>query len=341
MSLRKSKLFQICLCILLFTAMLLSFWIPIAKADYEEPPNDLGVMEITGIMNSKGQMVVTPETPENVFDLDGAIYPGGTWKRTIRVTNDAPTQMYFALVSVTPKDEATMLFDDLELQLAVNEKSIYTGPYGAGSDKDPISKTYTISPGESLDLVASVSLSTSVKNGLQGNPLDSFWNFNVSFADYKTDDGKDDNDEESKYYVYYEDESGVTLHEPKVGKADVGDTVTERAIEIKGYTPDEEVKSIKISGSSNRNMLRFVYSPDKAEDIEDPEDPTTPVDPKDPPKTPQTGYELTDNRTTMLVLCTCMALFLTAALLVVRKILAASNKKISDSKTEEEEHHDE
>ena len=69
----KHRLGYRCLISLFLISLLLSLWTPIAKAA-EKDAIDIGVMEITGVLKG-GTFTLTPEIAENIFDLEGSVFP--------------------------------------------------------------------------------------------------------------------------------------------------------------------------------------------------------------------------------------------------------------------------
>ncbi len=293
MSLSKNRLSQTFISAVLLVVLLLSLWTPMAKAAEEEPPIDLGLAEITGILDN-GTFKLTPEAPENLFDLDGDVYPGGTWTKTVRITNDCPRSMHVSLLSVTTGDMDTTLFDALDTKILVDGITVYDGSYGAGSEEKPMTESFRIPGHASMDLEILVSLAPEYGNELQGKAMkSSTWTFG-SWYDYPPKATS------AEYYVYYRDVEGNDLHEMKTGKAKIGTTVKETAIEIDGYTPDAAEKSIEIQPTDSKNRITFIYSPDK-DSAELPDNPSTDdpgtAEPQPGPsdnssEVPKTGVEL-------------------------------------------------
>ncbi len=342
MILRKHRLVQSAVSMLLL-GMLLSFWTPIAKAASEEPPIDMGVMEITGVLNG-GTFELTPETAENLFDLEGAAFPGGTWKKTVRLVNNCPRSMHVALISVTTTDENTLLFDALETKILSKGAVVYEGSYGAGSEDQPMTETFRIPGRQTIELEILVSLDESHGNDMQGSPMDnSIWTFGAWY-DYPPESTR------AEYYIYYRDEEGNDLHEMKTGQARIGTEVTEQALEIEGYTPDAQEKTIEIQPVDHKNRIVFIY---KLNDQNEPEpsipDPSAPDDPTDPdpdhsevkpdnPNTPDTGVDLLErNYTRMNMLGLALIVSFAIAIIIIRDLIDENNLFICDSETEGEE----
>jgi len=324
--------------ILLFILMLFSMWVPIAKATTVAGDEiiDLGVMEITGQLDG-GKFKLSPEVAENLFDIDGAVYPGGTWKKTVRVINSSSRSMYIALISVTSQDDDRALFDALETEIFVENETVYNGSYGAGSEEEPITETFRIPGGKTMEFDIFVSLNAEYGNELQGKPMNSLWTFGA-YYNYppKTAD----------YHVYYVDESGNDLHDPKTDTAKIGTTVTEQAIEIDGYTPDAQEKSIEINKNEENNIIKFIYAkketviPDDP-DVTIPEPDDTPTDKPGEsqtgkPQPPKTGVELEDNSILLSVLAFATYICVLVALIILFSLIKPKNKYISDSSNKEE-----
>ncbi len=196
MNLSKHRLWYGCFAILLFLLLLLTALAPTAQAAGKDPV-DLGVVELTG-NSSKGKFHLTPEKMDDLFVLDGSIYPGASWKKTVHVENEGKREMEFCIISCTTNDADTILFDALETKVVADGKVIYHGPYGAGSNEVPMTEFFRIDGHESMDFEIIVWLDSSAGNELQGKSMTSTWEFGAVYdqADgpgesAKPDAGKD------------------------------------------------------------------------------------------------------------------------------------------------------
>ncbi len=333
MSLSRNRIWHGCITVLILMILLLTTLIPTAKAA-GETPMDLGVVEIKG-SKSQGKFHLTPEKMEDLFDLDGSVYPGASWKRTVHVENEGHRKMEICIISCTTEDEDTTLFDVLETEVIVDGEVLYSGPYGAGSEEEPMTKMCSIKGGKSLDFEITVHLDESYGNALQGKEMTSLWEF---YATYEEPDDPTD----AQYTVYYVDEDGNELHEKKVGRAEIHSTVTEYAIDIAGYVPDAESKSIRIRGSSKQNIITFVYSPSEEDPVIPPDEPQSPESPQDPtnPAGIKTGVDLDEfghmNSQLFLILLSIMLMCLVLAGFVTWRMIPIIKKKAIVSDREED-----
>jgi len=315
MHLIKPSIGRGCVLFLLLLVLLYSLLIPPASAA-ESDPVDLGVVELTGTV-SGGKFTLSPNIIEDLFDLD-AIYPGGSWKRTVHVTNAASRPMEVAVISCTPKpDTQTALFDALTVEVSADGDLLYAGPYGAGSEDDPMTDALKVDGNSFLDLEITMHLAADAGNALQGASMASVWEFG---ANYRQPSNK-----ETTYTVYYVDEAGTQLHKKKVAETTIGTTVTEKALKIDGYRPDAAEKSILAKQTAGENIITFVYSR-KAVDLT-----TSP----DKPDGVRTGVELDEDRSTMIYI---LAVFLLLCSLLVGVIIRKLVQKESNCNREEELH---
>lgn len=307
--------------LLLLTVFALSLIIPAAQA--ANVPADLGRLNLSITMEGEA-FRLQPRILDDLFDLDGIACPGGSWKKTVRVKNLASEPADVCIISCTTEDMDTTLFDALHTTVVVKGEEAYNGSYGAGSDSSPMAKGFTVNSGSSLDFEITVSLPSTCGNEIQGKEMNSVFQFGVSAPQPQTpgqNPGQNpgeigggggsiviDDDDDVRYTVFYKDTNGNELHEKKMGWAEVGEKVTEKAVIIEGYTPDAPEKSIILKGNVKDNEISFVYT--STELPEQPEVPSTPKDPVDPavpevPTTPEppekpsgikTGVELGDQK---------------------------------------------
>lgn len=226
-----------------------------------------GTVELTGSFNGKFSL---DSSDSKLFALEN-IVPGDSWRGKLHVVNKGNAKMEISIISIESNLEDNTLYDALDLNISVDGEELYSGSYGA--TPTPITGILVIPAESSMTFDLTVTLPVTAGNELMGKAMDSTWTFEAKH--YGTT-----GDVQGYYKVFYVDEDGKALLPSKSGSNVIGATVTERAEDIEGYTPDEEVKSIVISASTKKNNIVFVYSKDKAPD--DPVDPTDPVDPVDP-----------------------------------------------------------
>ena len=329
MSLSRHRFWQGCLVIFALFTLLLTCLSPTAKAA-EDDVVDLGVVDLTGDV-VQGTFQLTPQIMDDLFTMDGSVWPGGYWKRTVHVTNDCSRAMEIAIISCTTDSEETSLFDVLTTEVVVDGEVVYSGPYGAGSEEEPMTELLKIPGGESLDFEITIHLDEYEGNYLQGSPMESTWLFGA-YYDYPSSGGGD----KVIYTVYYVDEDGNELHEKKVGYARVGSEVTEQAIYIEGYTPDAEEKTIKIKRNPDKNIITFVYTPVE-EEVPPPEEPQTPQEPTTPSGV-KTGVDLEEgsNATLYTILAILLACIVLAGVILWKLIPMIKKKEEADSSREED-----
>jgi len=206
------------------------------------------------------------ETNEEYIELDGSftgrfelnsnttklfhledIAPGDQWSGTIHVKNTCPAAMEFAIVSVISKLEDTVLFDALVSHITVDGEVVYDDTYGFSSSEEYMTKFYVVEPDQTIDIGIVVTLPADVGNSVMNKSMDSKWIFEARYYG-------------ASYVVRYEDEDGNPLAPSKPGHALIGETVVEEAIEIEGYKPDQNRKSLVILEEDN--VIIFVYSPE-------------------------------------------------------------------------------
>ncbi len=202
-----------------------------------------------------------------LFNLKNVV-PGDTWKGKLHIRNTAIDKMEIAILSIVSNLDDNVLYDALDLKISIGTEEIYNGSYGA--TKEPISRFYEVPAGGRVTFDIVVSLPKTAGNNIQNKKMDSTWTFE---GRYYGGGGSS----RYKYTVDYVDEDGNKLLKQKVGYGYLGNKIVEKAPTIKGYTVDENTKSVIIQ-RNRKNEIVFVYSPDKT----NPGQPSTPVDPQDP-----------------------------------------------------------
>lgn len=212
-----------------------------------------------------------------LFAKDDAL-PGDTWEAKIHVQNKGYKPMNFRVYEIIndlPNDPR--LFHFLDLKLSDHKGNIlYQGSYGG--TEVPVMDFIEIAPKKAITLKAVVAFPRTADNSFMNAQMDSTWVFEANYPESNKHDEKLMN-----YTVYYVDEDGNELHEPKVSTGAVGTTYKEYAVDIEGYTPDKDMKKIKIV-AVGENELYFYYTKDGEEIVPpvDPDDPNIPVDPDQP-----------------------------------------------------------
>lgn len=287
-------------------------------------------IELTGTSTGRFELNTSNST---LFDLKNMV-PGDTWYGRLHVVNDTNNKMELSIISITSNLEDELLFDLLDLQIAVDGEVVYDGSYGA--TPDPITDWMSVSRKEPMVIDLTVTLPSKVGNEAQAKKMDSTWVFEARY------EGKTSTDHSYRYKVEYLDEDGNELLPNKTGKCERREEVVEYAPDIEGYTPDAEMKTLVHNGGPmKKNVITFIYSKDSApvspSDPSEPQSPVTPVDPE-PGSGIQTGADMTQSNTGNAVWFTIIGLcFICAGIILIRVDNAkkALHKQEADSGREE------
>lgn len=259
------RLFARFLCVFLIAVLLIGIF-PVVSFAAGNTEYDI---ELDGSFSGTFDLNSTDDLLFNVKD----IIPGDTWSGTINVKNKCPATMEFAIISVTNNLKDKLLFDELVSEISIDGEVIYSGAYGFVSHDESMTPFYEIESGDTLEIDYKITFPRNAGNAFMGKKMDSTWTFEARYYG-------------SSYIVRYQDEEGVQLHASKTGYAPVGEIVTERAVKIKGYKPDAEIKSITMKNRGN--AIIFVYTQTDDPAYSDGAEPW--VDGKEPEKeNPKTG----------------------------------------------------
>lgn len=243
---------------------------------------------LTGSFDSKRFNL---STSGDLFSLKD-IVPGDAWQGRIHIKNSCSETMEVSLVSIVNNLKSdTFLFDQLEMELFLGPKQLYSGAYG---DIDSsVSAWHAIEPEAQITFDVKVKLPETTGNEGQGRKMDSSWIFEARIPEPISNSPSDSS--QVTYIVYYVDSEMNSLMKPKTGYGKAQSEITEYAISVPGYTPDAEKKTIVLSNTGN--SIYFIYK--KTETSEGPAA-QTPADPSvsiPKPDKVKTGDDLTESNT--------------------------------------------
>ncbi len=337
--------------LLLLAALLLFGLSPLALTARAAPDDGWKEnIELTG--NFTGTFTLDSSTSQ-IFRVDNAA-PGDSWTGTITIRNKAGGPMEVALLSIASELEDLALYNALTLDIKVGNTTVYSGSYGA--TPVPVTPFYVVPAGTSMQLTATVAFPPHYGNEMMGKEMDSTWIFEARYL------GDGPGPALYPYTVKYLDaETGAPLADDKTAYAPYGESVTEYALDIEGYTPDASEKSITIRAKNN--LITFYYekaelpsepsTPPSDEPSAEPSDPgsqpsddpsaepsdpgsqpsndpsTEPSDPGSPPsdKPVQTGNDLSESNTTPVIYIFLALLCAVAILIVFLRIRSAKRSR--------------
>ena len=161
--------------------------------------------------------------------------PGDSWYGAVRVTNETEADMAVSVKSITSNlKQDTLLFDMLDLRITVAGKTAYRGAYAA--EGASVTDYYLLAPGDVMFFDIRVTLPDTAGNVYQGRQMDSTWTFDAVFIE--PDAALLD------YTVCYVDKYYMPLLPDKLGHGYPNEVITEYAADIKGYTPDSQIKQL-------------------------------------------------------------------------------------------------
>lgn len=314
--------------VLLLAVLLLFGLSPLAQTARADTGNGWEEnIELTGEFS--GTFTFTSNTSQ-IFRVDNAA-PGDSWDGQITIRNSAGDYMEVALLTIVSELEDLELYNALTLDIQVSGETVYSGGYG--DTPSQITPYYVVPAGSSLVMDVSVGFPSRYGNEMMGKEMNSTWTFEARLWSAGPGPAM------YPYTVQYLDqETGEALAEEKHGYAPYGETVTEQALEIEGYTPDAAEKSIVIVDEGN--LITFYYV--KGDAPVQPSDPgTEPSDPGTEPTDPgtkpsegpggvQTGNDLgVSNTTTAIFIILCIPCAL-AALVTCLRVRAEKRRRKDD-----------
>lgn len=327
------RFFGVFLCLALIASILLPMTAHAAYGTVYE-----GSIELTGEFDRRRFRLSTSD--DDLFSLKNII-PGDSWHGKVHVKNNCGRIMEVSIISIlNDLENDDYLFRQLSLDISIGDEVIYSGSYG--ETDEPVSDWYAISPGKKITFDIRVKLPEETGNEGQGREMDSTWIFEARVMEPSggggNNDHEADDDDELPYYVYYVDQNGNDLLDPKLGYGDYREVITEYAAYIPGYIPDAMEKTITLTRKNNE--IIFVYtktklpSPPDSPSSPQPSNPVTPpdADPTPNPDNIHTGYDMTEGNsgaaTWLLILMLCISAILSVYFRIRQVKKESDNKEV-------------